>query len=193
MNNIILASNSKRREEILKMLISDFEIIPANIDENFDNNMNVIDVPTFLAVQKALNVYKSNNFKDDCIIIGADTMVVLENKLIGKPKNFDDAKKILQKLSNKKHKVVTGLAFIQNAKTFSSCCVTEVYIDKISDKEIVNYITKNNPYDKAGAYAIQDDFSIFVKEIKGDYLNIVGLPINKVKNVLQSKFNCKFY
>lgn len=194
MNKIILASNSKRREDILKMLTEDFKIMVSDFEEIFDDKINPLEVPAFLAVKKALNVYKKNEeILKDHIIIGADTMVLIDDNLVGKPKDFDDAKKILQSLSGKSHKVITGVSFVKNGKTVSSSCVTEVFFDYMSDEDIINYINKNNPYDKAGAYAIQGPMSVFVKKINGDYFNIVGLPINMVKNILESRFNCKFY
>jgi len=193
MNKIILASNSNRRKDILSMLTDDFTVISSNIDETFNNAMNPLEVPPFLAIKKALDIYKNNKeILKDTIIIGADTMVLIDNKLIGKPKDYNDAKSILKSLSGKKHSVITGVAFVQNGKTFSTSEVTDVYFDEITDTEIESYIENNDVYDKAGAYAIQGPMSVFVTKIDGDYFNIVGLPINKVKNILYDRFNCKF-
>ena len=173
---IILASNSPRRKEILKSLNINFEIIPSNYDEPINEN----DIFSYQKIENiALNKAKSilNQIKTSSLIISADTVVVNDNKVLLKPKNQQNAFNILKSLSNKKHKVVTSVCFYEtennNYITYSS--TTKVYFNELSDKQINNYILTFKPYDKAGAYGIQELPDGFLNKIEGSFSNVVGL------------------
>lgn len=156
-----------------------FNSIPANVIENYDNDVkNYGSLAISLAKKKVLEVAK----KHKAIIIGADTIVVLGNKILGKPSSKNEAKQTLKLLSGKTHKVYTGLAIFSSylKKMHTSCEVTKVKFRKLLNKEIEFYVNSGAPMDKAGAYGIQDDFgSTFIQKIEGDYFNIVGLPLLK--------------
>ena len=141
-----------------------------------------------LAFEKANSVAAKH---EDAIVIGADTVVEIEGEILGKPKSRDDAKRMMELLSGKPHKVITGFAIIDlsSDKKYMDYEVTEVKFKDISADEIENYLNKAEYMDKAGAYGIQDDAALFVDKIKGDYLNIVGFPISKIYTVLKDKFD----
>lgn len=173
---IILASNSPRRKEILKSLNINFEIIPSNYDEPINEN----DIFSYQKIENiALNKAKSilNQIKTSSLIISADTVVVNDNKVLLKPKNQQNAFNILKSLSNKKHKVVTSVCLYEtennNYITYSS--TTKVYFNELSDNQINNYILNFKPYDKAGAYGIQELPDGFLNKIEGSFSNVVGL------------------
>lgn len=173
---IILASNSPRRKEILKSLNIKFEIIPSNYDEPINEN----DSFSYEKIENiALNKAKSilNQIKNPSVIISADTVVVNDNKVLLKPKNQKNAFNILKSLSNKKHQVVTSVCIYDTRPnsfiTYST--TTNVYFNKLSDKQIKNYILNYKPYDKAGAYGIQELPDGFIQKIEGSFSNVVGL------------------
>jgi len=175
----ILASKSPRRSEILLKAGFKFKVIPSNIDESkISINLNPKDYCVELAKLKAYDIANKNK---NCTIIGSDTIVYINNSILNKPKNFNDAKKMLSILSNNTHSVLTGVSIVNiNEKIdFNFYESTEVSFYKISDLEIENYINKFKPYDKAGSYGIQDGSNLFVKKIVGSYENIVGFPISK--------------
>ncbi len=180
---IILASSSPRRKLLLNALLKNFglkfAVIPANIVEIIPKKVENYGVfATNLAEIKVLDVAKRNNG----IIIGADTIVVINNNILGKPENKVDAAKMLSMLSGKIHKVYTGLVILdsKSGSTYKTFEVTSVKFRKISLKEIEFYVKGGSPMDKAGAYGIQDDLgSTFVEKISGDYFNVVGLPVLK--------------
>lgn len=175
----ILASKSPRRSEILQNAGFRFKVLPSNIDESkISTNLTPIDYCVELAKLKAYDI--ANKHKN-CTIIGSDTIVYINNSILNKPKNFNDAKKMLTMLSNNTHTVLTGVSIVNiNEKIdFNFYESTEVSFYKISDLEIENYINQFKPYDKAGSYGIQDGSNLFVKKIVGSYENIVGFPISK--------------
>jgi septum formation protein len=188
-NRIILASSSPRRKELLAVLLSNFglkfRVIPANIAEYIPQKLrNFKGFVINLAYLKASKIAENQRG----IIIGADTIVVLKNKVLGKPKSRTDAVRMLKTLSGKEHKVYTGLVIIDNytKSVYKSSEVTRVKFRKLSNREIVFYVGSGSPMDKAGAYGIQDDFgSTFVEKINGDYFNVVGLPIVKAYSGLR--------
>lgn len=183
LGKIILASKSPRRKEILEKINLDFKVVPSNIIEDFDRTNPSVFVQ-ICANEKAKKVSLANHKN---YVIGADTVVVLNKKILGKPQDINESQKMLESLSGKVHKVFTGVS-VQNIdkkikKSFY--CMTEVELDKIS-KEIIEYYIKNyNPCDKAGSYGIQDWFSSQIKKINGCYYNVMGLPLSKV-------FKCLF-
>lgn len=183
MSKIILASASPRRQELLKLIFEDFTVLPANVDEEVPDYIPVFEIPQYLSRIKALDV--ASKFPE-AVIIGADTCVFVDGEILGKPKNDTDAYNMLRKLSGKIHSVITGCTIIKNnvSKTFS--VETKVEFFNLSDKEIYDYISTKDCFDKAGAYGIQSKGSLFVKSINGDYFNVVGLPIAMLNKIYKS-------
>ncbi len=180
---IILASQSPRRKQLLQQAEIEFEVVVMPTDETFPKELNVEDAVLHIATQKATVV---QDLHPNAIVIAADTIVVLENEIIGKPKNEMDAIAILTKLSGKKHRVITGVCMLQNKDTKIFYSTTYVQFHTLTIKQIQHYITNYKPYDKAGAYAIQEWIgAIGIASIEGDYYNVMGLPINKVVKVLE--------
>ena len=182
---IILASASERRKELLCRLVDDFDIVVSDFDESTVPFEGDIDkYVKAVALGKALDIRSRIN--EDAIIISADTIVTKDNKILGKPKDKQDAFKMLKCLQGKSHFVYSGIV-VMNTKagmTKSESLSTKVTFSKISDKEILEYIETGEPLDKAGSYGIQGKGGIFVKEIEGCYYNVVGLPLNKLKSML---------
>jgi septum formation protein len=187
---IVLASQSPRRIELLKRIIPEFEVKVSNIQE--DNNR--VTVPWKLVEE--LSYQKAENIAlqvPDGIIIGADSVVVLHNKILGKPKDENDAYNMLNLLSDKVHQVYTGFTIIKKPQHIfiSDHAVTHVKFRKLESWEIKQYIESGQPLDKAGSYGIQDDAAVFVESINGCYYNVVGLPITKLflalKNFLRGE------
>lgn len=177
--NIILASNSPRRKELLEKAKINFKVIPSNLDEDVSDYSSPQDLAKRLSFIKAKLVYD----KHEGIVLGADTIVCLDNEILGKPKDITDAKKTLLKLSNKTHSVITGYTIISKNKTICDYEETKVVFNDLSNDLIDSYLKTGLPLDKAGSYGIQDGFNL-VKEIDGDYDNVVGLPINKIVKIL---------
>jgi septum formation protein len=175
---VILASKSPRRKQLLTLLGINFEIITSDIDEEIDSDLPPEAYCLHLAFSKADAVAKNN--RKESLIIGADTIVVLDDLIINKPVDKNDAYRILRSLSGNTHIVYTGIALI-NSKTkewLTNFQKTHVTFREISDEEIWAYVESGSPMDKAGGYGIQDDFgAVFVKDIQGCYYNIVGLPL----------------
>jgi len=171
--NIILASRSPRRAFLLKNVGLQFEQIPSHIEENL-NGMQPEDFVIHYSQKKAEAIQKIHT---DSFIIGADTIVVLNNKIIGKPKNDEDAFQILKKLSGKCHEVLTGVSILFHDSQVSDIAKTKVYFNPISDEDIREYISTGEPMDKAGAYGIQGYGSQFIDKIEGCYFNVMGFPI----------------
>ncbi|EHJ02027.1 Septum formation protein Maf [Clostridium sp. DL-VIII] len=183
---VILASASERRVELLSRLIKEFDIIVSDFNEDKVLFKGSIDeYVKEIALGKAMNVRKK--LCTDAIIISADTIVTLDNKILGKPKDEEDAFRMLKSLQDRKHLVYSGVAVMNTATNVirQESLATEVVFSKISDEEILEYIKTGEPLDKAGAYGIQGIGGIFVKEIKGCYYNVVGLPLNKLKAMLE--------
>lgn len=182
---VVLASASPRRRELLARIVEDFEIMVSDFDENSVNFKG--DISKYvenIALGKANDV--ANRVKDESIIIAADTIVTLNSEILGKPKDENDAFNMLKKLSGKVHKVYSGIVLIntKTGKTIKDSLATEVHFSDLSDREIYDYIESKEPLDKAGAYGIQGKGGVFIKEIKGCYYNVVGLPLNKLKAMM---------
>jgi|TARA_B110000914_G_scaffold63973_1_gene55805 septum formation protein len=176
---IILGSNSSRRKEILEKMNIKVEVRASNIDESITSDINIIEIPVFLAQKKSNSL--SKDLKEKEILITADTVVIYKEKIITKPKNSLDAKKILEKLSNHTHQVITGVCIRSQNKEHTFSNTTEVTFNKLNDNDIDYYIKQFNPYDKAGSYGIQEWIGLIgVKKIKGSYTNVVGLPSSQV-------------
>ena len=183
---IVLASNSSRRREILEHLGLHPKIIVSDADESVDMQLPPDILTTELAERK-LNAVK-NRTSDDEIVLAADTVVEKDGVIFGKPATPGAAFNMLKTLSGTTHSVVSGIAVSYRGKTFTSSELTKVTFRKIDDSEILAYIKSGEPFDKAGGYGIQDKASVFVKKINGDYFNVVGLPVFGFFNVLRNKF-----
>ncbi len=181
---IILASNSPRRKELLTLAKIEYIVKPADIDEVLKKSLSVPKKIENIAFQK---VKKIQTKIKDKIILGADTVVVIDGLILGKPHSKEDAYQMIKMLSGKTHQVITGVCIYDPVqdKFIEFDEVTDVTFYKIADDEIKKYVENPSIYDKAGAYAIQEDAALFVKSIKGDYYNIMGLPIARVVRELQ--------
>lgn len=182
---VILGSASPRRKQLLKNLDIDFTIMPVDINENYPNDLPLTKVPEYLSQKKA-KAFESL-IQPDWIIITADTVVIADNQIIGKPHTKEKAKQMLEILSGKTHLVVTGVTIktINLSKTFSS--TTKVWFKKLEPQEIEYYVEKYKPLDKAGAYGIQEWIGyIGIERIDGSYYNVVGLPVQKIYTELKS-------
>ena len=185
MKKIVLASTSPRRREILKRIVIEFEIIAPKYEEELHNKSFSYEIIEQTAKKKALSILDITD--KDSIIISADTVVVYNNIILGKPKDYDDAQRMLKMLSGVQHKVVTAVC-IFDCETGREIIKTEtsnVTFNVLTNELIKDYILKFKPYDKAGSYGIQELNEDFVQEISGDYDNIVGLPSNLVKTLLK--------
>ena len=174
---IILASKSLRRIELLKKITDDFVVSPPDIDEDICKSPFVL--PLALSLLKAENVLK----KEHGLIVAADTIVSLDDKIFGKPKSYEDAVKTLKMLNNRTHVVITGVCVAHNSIRLLTLEKTFVKFNKLTLKQIEEYIEAFKPYDKAGSYGIQDNFPL-VRSVQGDYDNVVGLPVNSVRRIL---------
>jgi septum formation protein len=178
MAKIILASQSPRRKQLMEAAELEFDIIVADVDETNPPGMSGHLVPEHLAKKKAMAIQQHN---PDAIIIAADTIVLLDDEILGKPKDAPHAKETLQKLAGRRHEVVTGVCMQQGAKQVSFSVTTEVYFRPLSDTQIEHYVANYQPFDKAGAYAIQEWIGMIgIEKIVGDYYNVMGLPIGEV-------------
>ena len=175
---LILASASPRRKEILTEFGYEFKVFPSDYEEN-KKDLSPIDLAKFFSVNKAKWVFNEIENKEGILVLGSDTIVVSEGKILGKPKDQEDAFNMLKSLSNKTHQVVSGYALIGEGIEIIGEDVTEVTFNNLTDNLIKQYIEEKKPLDKAGAYGIQDGYPL-VKEYKGSYNNIVGLPIEKI-------------
>ncbi len=174
---IILASQSPRRRELIKKLVSDFIVIPADIDEKA-LHIAPHDLPAELSKLKAYSIYSKH---PNDTVLACDTVVILNNELLEKPKDKAEAKQMLQKLSGKKHVVISGYTFINKDKEITRTVKTYVYFNDISDQLIDEYIKTGSPMDKAGAYGIQDKQFNLVNHIEGSLDNVIGLPVEDIK------------
>ena len=178
---LILASQSPRRKELLALLGKSFVIRVADIDETMDPSKPVFDEVARVSGAKACAVEHN---KED-IVIAADTVVVCDGTVLGKPKDEQDAFYMLSMLSGRTHQVMTGLSVIKSGVLTSVTEVTDVHFRKLSEKEILDYIATGEPMDKAGSYGIQGGASLFVDWIHGDYFNVVGLPVCRLGQLLK--------
>ena len=180
--DIILASASPRRQELLKLIIPNFMTLPTNIDETVPEMIYPHDAPEFLARKKAA-VFGKEYPKS--LTIGCDTAVITDFGMLGKPKDEVDAVRMLKILSGNVHKVITGCCLYYMMQEYSFSIQTEVEFYPLTSKEINKYIKTGEYTDKAGAYAIQGYGSLLVKQIKGDYNNVVGLPVSALKREIE--------
>jgi septum formation protein len=179
----ILASASPRRAELLRQLKLDFEVIPSDAKEVFDDNLSPLELCQLNAHRKARAVAKKD---PDALVLGADTLVFFNHKIFGKPADAAEAKKMLLQLQGRTHQVVTGVSLIHLRTHHESIFAvsTDVIFRPLTPEQIDEYLAKINPLDKAGAYAIQENGEMIVSEISGSFSNVVGLPIEKVQSEL---------
>ncbi len=177
MKKIILASASPRRKELLETAGIEFEICVSDADESIPGGTKPVDAAKMTATKKALAVAESH--KDD-IVIGADTIVVANGKILGKPKDTADAEAMLRELSGIEHEVITGVCIVNDGKTNAFEQISKVKFYELTADEIKSYVATGEPMDKAGSYGIQGKGCVLVEKIEGDYFNIVGLPVAKV-------------
>lgn len=184
MKNIILASASPRRQELLKLITEDFIIEPAMGEEQAPTGASPAVIVKSLSNAKAREI-RNRHKNENVIIIGADTIVTLDGVVLGKPKDKNDAAQMLSMLSGKTHQVYTGVTVLSPEWEASFAEKTDVVFYPLSHDEIISYVDSGEPMDKAGAYGIQGLGGKFVKEIHGDYNNVVGLPVSRLYQVLK--------
>ena len=185
MQKIILASQSPRRKQLLEWAEIPFEIIVKETDESYPADLPVQEIAVHIARNKALAIKQSNNINSP--ILAADTIVVLQSEIIGKPKDRDDAVNILSRLAGNHHKVITGVVLLNGDEEISFADVTDVAFHPLTKAQIEFYVDKYKPYDKAGAYAIQEWIGVVgIKTINGDFYNVMGLPVSRVVQAINS-------
>lgn len=181
---IILASNSPRRKAFFEHFDFPFTIKTFDVEEKYPKKLKGVSIARYIAGLKSKPFKKI--IEENQIIISADTIVWHEKKCLGKPKTFEDAKRMLLSLSGKTHKVITAVGFLTYENYYCIDVTTEVTFNELNEKLIDNYIIKHNPYDKAGSYAIQESIGILgVSKIKGSYTNAIGLPVPEVLTEIQ--------
>lgn len=181
---LILASGSPRRVEILTSVGWDFEKCAADIDESLPEGESPENYVVRLACEKAQAVAAKI---PDAIVLGADTTVVVDDQILGKPVDMDDARRMLRMLSGKWHEVLTGVAVVRGGITRSAMQRTRVKFTEMTDEEIDFLAAMGDPLDKAGAYAVQAQAALFIESVEGEYWNVVGLPINLVYEIVMQK------
>lgn len=181
MADFILASASPRRRELLKNAGFDFEVAVSGADERLTEPLSPREMVTELACRKARFVSRENPGR---VVLGCDTLVALDDRVLGKPDNREQAKEMLRLLSGKTHSVYTGVCITDGSRTEKFCCQTAVTFRELSETAVESYVTSGESDDKAGAYGIQGLGSVLVKEIDGDYFSVVGLPVSETARVL---------
>ena len=187
---IILASQSPRRKELLKLVVPEFEVMVSDADETLEKGLSPEEQATRVSYIKAKTIYDKT--EGDRIVIGSDTMVVKNGKIYGKPKSREYAKEMIKELlqGDKTHKIITGLSVLvqKNGKyqEYNTFDEVKVFFKDISDKEIENWLNTGNATDKAGAYGIQNEFCVFIEKIEGNYTTAVGLPTHKLYDIIKS-------
>jgi septum formation protein len=185
MQKIILASQSPRRKQLLEWAEVSFDIIVKETDETYPENLSIDEIAVHIARNKALAI--KSTVDHNIPILAADTIVVLQGCIIGKPKDREDAVKILSSLSGKQHQVVTGVVILHSENEIAFAETTEVLFHELSLAQIEFYVDNYKPYDKAGAYAIQEWIGVVgIKTINGDFYNVMGLPVSRVVQALQN-------
>lgn len=185
---IVLASGSPRRKELLTQVGIGFEVMVSGVEETVTSSVPE-EVVCELSRQKAADVF--GKMSEDVVVVGADTVVSIDGRILGKPKDRENAKKMLADLSGKCHSVFTGVTLCirregaEEILTFAE--ETKVYVDRLTERDIEAYIDTGEPMDKAGAYGIQGRFAAYVEKIEGDYNNVVGLPVGRLCKTLREK------
>ncbi|MFM2359809.1 MAG: hypothetical protein RLY16_1802 [Bacteroidota bacterium] len=178
---IILASQSPRRKQLLEWAEIPFEVMVSDADESFPAAMPVGEIATFIARQKAQAIYHQYEEAKHAIIIAADTIVVIDGQVLGKPVDEKDACRMIELLQGKAHEVITGVVILHPQKTIEFADCTTVNFHPLSKEQINFYIKKYQPFDKAGSYAIQEWIGVVgIQSIQGDFYNVMGLPVSRV-------------
>ena len=184
---VILASQSPRRRELMDLGKIDYEIIVSNFDEKVEKKFNLEDQSKEIAYGKAREVF--DNTQGNRIVIGSDSLVILDGEQLGTPKDREDAVQMLKKIQGRDHTVYTSIAvLVENEgeyKEYKELHQAKVFIKKMTDEEIDRYVDSDEPYDKAGAYGVQTSFAVFVERIEGEYSVVVGLPLCRVYEILK--------
>lgn len=184
---VILASQSPRRMALMELAKIDFEVIPSHKEEKFDDSLSVEDQSKEVAYQKAKDIF--DNTQGDRAIIGADTIVVKDDTIYGKPKDRKDAIRMLKNIQGDVHSVYTSIAILIEEKgeykEFKDIVKTSIKVHPMTEQEINEYVDQEEPFDKAGAYAIQSTFAKYIDKISGNYMSVVGLPIDRVYKILK--------
>ncbi|MBN9384871.1 MAG: septum formation protein Maf [Chitinophagaceae bacterium] len=187
---IVLASGSPRRKQLLEWAEVDFEVIVADTPETYPAGLPVGLVPVHIARNKALAVKKQ--LPADRIVLAADTVVVLDGDIIGKPRDRDDAVSILTRLAGNQHEVITGVILSRGQQEIAFADSTAVYFHELTKTQIETYVDKYRPFDKAGAYAIQEWIGVVgIRGIEGDFYNVMGLPVSRVVQELGQLTACR--
>ena len=186
MQPIILASQSPRRKQLLEWAEVPFETIVKHSEETFPADMSVAEVPVYIARNKALAVKESLSSSNKTIL-AADTVVVIDNIIIGKPKDRNDAIEIISLLSGRQHQVITGVVILHEEKEMAFADTTTIVFHTLTQEQITFYVDKYKPYDKAGAYAIQEWIGVVgIKFVSGDFYYVMGLPVSRVVQALEA-------
>jgi len=183
MERIVLASKSPRRKQLLEWAEIPFDIIVEDTDESYPDTLSAGEAPVYIARNKALAIQKKVG--NNRLVLAADTVVVLNGTVIGKPTGREDAIRILSALAGKRHEVITGVVLLKGEQEQAFADTTEVWFHELSPEQIAFYVDKYQPYDKAGAYAIQEWIGVVgIKNINGDFYNVMGLPVSRVVQML---------
>jgi septum formation protein len=189
---IVLASQSPRRKQLLEWAEVDFDVLTQETDESWPEGMPVEEIPIHIAREKARSVMQLdlyNRYEQGVPVLAADTIVVLGNEILGKPRDAEHALTMLKALSGQKHKVITGVVIVNHEKEIRFSDVTEVDFHSIPEDDLRYYVKKFEPFDKAGAYAIQEWIGVVgIKAITGDFYNVMGLPVSRVIRTLHEEF-----
>lgn len=184
---VILASGSPRRKELMNMLEIPYEVMVSNVDETFEDGLTIEEQSKRLGYIKAKSIFDKT--QGDRIVIGSDSMVLKGSKIYGKPKDKEEAVRMLNDLKNGKHTVITSIAvLIQDGEKYIEHIdydKADVYFKDMTDEEIDKWIEEDKPYDKAGGYAVQGKFTVFINKIDGNYFSVMGLPIHKLYDVIK--------
>ena len=184
--NIVLASKSPRRQELMKGVGLEFSVMTKDVDESYPSNMSVYDVAPYLSVKKA-KAFNEDELPENYMVITADTVVVVDDEILGKPKDTEGAYEMLNKISGKKHSVITGVTIRTSDKVKTFSVVSKVSFETLDKEEIEYYVNNFKPYDKAGAYGIQEWIGyIGVNHVEGSYFNVMGLPTQKLYKMLKT-------
>ena len=184
--NIVLASKSPRRQELMKGIGLDFSVLTKDVDETYPLHLSVFDVAPYLSVKKA-KAFEEAELPDNYMVITADTVVVVEGKILGKPKDENEAREMLVTISGKKHSVITGVTVLTKDKVKTFSVASKVMFEKLDNEEIDFYVSNYKPFDKAGSYGIQEWIGyIGVACVEGSYFNVMGLPTQKLYKVLKT-------
>ncbi|MBR2726834.1 MAG: septum formation inhibitor Maf [Solobacterium sp.] len=184
MRKLILASQSPRRKELMEKCGLTFEIEAADIDETMDEAEDLREEVQRLAYRKAQHVLERH---PSAVVVGSDTIVVVDGEVLGKPKDEEDARQMLRKLSGRSHEVMTGLCILREDRCFTDVSVSTVWFETLDEEEIINYVRTGEPMDKAGAYAVQGIASRYISRMEGDYYAIMGLPLSIVYETLKDR------